>query len=462
MSNIFAVGYTGGPLSVTGDLNMNANRILNIGNAGTDFLANGGLTLANALTVTTGGATVTAGGLTVTAGGVTVTAGGLRVTAGNLGLGAAAEASIGVYAVGAILSGSTVQSSASFGATIGSAATSQARGVYAGIVTAAAAFTVINAYTYLADAPSLGAGSSITTIDGLRVENQGAANVTNAYGVRIAAQSGASGVNMPLHVVSGIVGIGDTSHAGMTTGLVVNQGEADNHILALKSSDVATGLTSIVLGTDVETDDFLTINKTNPTGGGAWIQVLGTTGQATPFALDTWGGAPATTDTSGSLAAQNFFVGQHDGANADVDMAADSNAFAWGEIDSSNARLTRMLLKADDGELHLGNTTLVALDTEDDVMLVRALQRETSGGRGILPTLYDPENPMQDYQKLRELGLVGEKDAEGFYLFPLQKRLALYEGAIWQTYTRMMTLVDAIKSAASLDDLKAHPALNPA
>ncbi len=46
--------------------------IANIGAAGTDFSGTGGLTLADALNVTTGGATITAGGLTITAGALAV------------------------------------------------------------------------------------------------------------------------------------------------------------------------------------------------------------------------------------------------------------------------------------------------------------------------------------------------------------------------------------------------------
>lgn len=49
---------TSGATSASGALNMNAQIISNVGNAGTDFLANGGLTLANAFIVTTGGAII--------------------------------------------------------------------------------------------------------------------------------------------------------------------------------------------------------------------------------------------------------------------------------------------------------------------------------------------------------------------------------------------------------------------
>ena len=125
-------------------------------------------------------------------------------------------------------------------------------------------------------------------------------------------------------------------------------------------------------------------------------------------------------------------------------MADNSNLFSWGEIDSSNNRLTRMLLKADDGELHLGNTTLVGLDAEDDIQLVRAMQRSGSSS-GIIDSEYD--NPFYSYSKLVELGLAGEKDDEGFFLFPLQSRLHAHEGAMWQMYTEMMGMKDKLELA---------------
>ena len=142
----------------------------------------------------------------------------------------------------------------------------------------------------------------------------------------------------------------------------------------------------------------------------------------------------------------NWFVGQHDGSNADADMAANSNAMAWGEIDSSNARKTRMLLKADDGELQLGNTTLVALDEEDDIQLIRAMQKAGSSG-GILES--ERDNPFYNYNKLHELGLAGERGEDGFFLFPLQSRLHAHEGAMWQTHLRVAELEEKLALAES-------------
>lgn len=235
--------------------------------------------------------------------------------------------------------------------------------------------------------------------------------------------------------------IGDSSNANNSNGITVNQLTADDHAITIKSSDIATGLTTIVLGQDVETDDFFAVEKFNPTAGGVLVKALGETGVASSFVVEGWCGAPATTDTSSSGAAIYFRAGQHDGANADQDMAADSNLAGWGEIDSGGNVLTRMLLKADDGELHLGNTTLVALDSEDDVQLVRAMQKASASG-GIKITELD--NPFYDYNKLRAVGLAGPMDSTGFFLFPLQPRLHAHEGAIWQIHCRLAQIEKVI------------------
>lgn len=233
---------------------------------------------------------------------------------------------------------------------------------------------------------------------------------------------------------AGGVLLGDTSNVNNLGGLTVNQGANDDHAFTLKSSDIATALSTALAASDVETDDFFVIEKNIAATGGARLTSIAESGASIAMSFEGVGGAPPTTDTSASNAHIMITGTQHDGANALVDMAADSNLLAVGERDSGGNHLTRMLLKADDGELHLGNTTLVALDSEDDVQLVRAMQKESASG-GIHLTEYD--NPFYDYRKLREVGLAGERDASGFFLFPLQPRLHAHEGAIWQLYTRL-------------------------
>ena len=161
---------------------------------------------------------------------------------------------------------------------------------------------------------------------------------------------------------AGLLLLNETANANMAMGLTIQQSTNDNQILALKSStDVSTGMTTLPLSTyDVESDDYFIIGKQNGPTGGAYIVVVDES-DASALHVETWSGAPATTDTTSSLAAVNFFVGQHNGANADVDMAAGSNGFAWGEIDSAGARQTRMILDADSGALWLDGSVEVNL-----------------------------------------------------------------------------------------------------
>lgn len=250
-----------------------------------------------------------------------------------------------------------------------------------------------------------------------------------------------SGTEKVRLTTDGAIFIGDTANANMMQGLTINQNANDDQIFCLKSAgDVATALTTGTVNFDVETDDFLAIQKVAATAGGAIIQVMAESTQASTFYIESYGGAPATTDVSTSLGAQNFFVAEHDGANGLNDMAADSNGFAWGEIDSGGTRNTRMILKADDGELHIGNSgTPVALDSEDDIMLVRSLQYLSSGGNGIKWTPFD-EGGLADHERLMQLGIVGKKDEKGFYFSRLQPYLRLHDGAIWQLYIKHQDL----------------------
>lgn len=68
--------------------------------------------------------------------------------------------------------------------------------------------------------PSLSGGKTLTTAHGVRIANQGNASVTNAYGLYIEAQSGASGTIRSIYVGGGDVELADAVNlrVGSTTG----------------------------------------------------------------------------------------------------------------------------------------------------------------------------------------------------------------------------------------------------
>ena len=243
---------------------------------------------------------------------------------------------------------------------------------------------------------------------------------------------------------AGMVGINETANANMTTGLTMKQDAADQ-ILCFKTStgSYTTGLTTgVISGNVIEVDDFLTIEKVSNNTGGARFTAIGETTLSSPFILETYGGAPQTTDTTSSTGAITFLVGEHNGANGLNDMATNSNAFVIAEISGAGTAITRMLLKADDGQLHLGNITLVALDDYEDAQLVRAMQAQASPSEL-------KENPWgvpaYNYDTLHKIGVLGPRDENGDCLFAVQPRFAMNEGAIWQAYVERQEMKEQWK-----------------
>jgi hypothetical protein len=98
--------------------------------------------------------------------------------------------------------GSTMTGTAQYGldvaATFTAAITLTSVGIRSGVLTSNST-TVTNLYAFQANVPALGTTNAVTSIAGLRVENQGAGGVTNAYGIHIAAQSGAATDNIGLY-----------------------------------------------------------------------------------------------------------------------------------------------------------------------------------------------------------------------------------------------------------------------
>jgi hypothetical protein len=67
---------------------------------------------------------------------------------------------------------------------------------------------------------------------------------------------------------------------------------------------------------------------------------------------------------------------------------------------------------------------------------------KVGSSEGIIESRWD--NPFYNYGYLREKGLAGEMDNDGFFLFPLQSRLSAHEGAIWQTAVRTYELAEKV------------------
>ena len=143
---------------------------------------------------------------------------------------------------------------------------------------------------------------------------------------------GAGGVGLTVSAdqrTNGIIYVGDNTNANMTAGLTLNQGAADNQILAMKSSDVATGLTSVGFAA-TETDDFATFQKRHATLGGLTIQAVAENdaGVAESLFLVGIGATAGALKTSAASGLVTIRAAQHDGANALANIAGTGNLLA--------------------------------------------------------------------------------------------------------------------------------------
>lgn len=156
-----------------------------------------------------------------------------------------------------------------------------------------------------------------------------------------------------------LVTINVASNAKMTAGLTVSQRDADDEIFALKSSDVAHGMTN-----KTETDTYLCVRKISATAGGAVLRGLGESNRG--LAIN---GHPSSGDTTKSTAAVGAIT--MDGAKAN---GADTQAMGTNEnILTIHSGGTCRFIFDNEGSAH-ADVEWIAFDDYDDVALLSDLQ----------------------------------------------------------------------------------------
>lgn len=165
--------------------------------------------------------------------------------------------------------------------------------------------------------------------------------------------------------VTGPFRVGDDANASMTIGITINQGANDDEILALKSSDVDHGVTTLA-----ETDTYGCIRKALAGSGGIEFRGFADTGlnHSVMFMRG------IVTDTPSTTPATNVFGVVRVGAylkSGTGTASIGSNGFLF-SID--NAGSTKFLFDAE-GDSHEDGTGWTAYDEYDDLALVDALDR---------------------------------------------------------------------------------------
>jgi hypothetical protein len=185
--------------------------------------------------------------------------------------------------------------------------------------------------------------------------------------------------------------IGDTANVNMTLGLTINQGSADNEILALKSSDIAHGITG-----RTETDTFGYFQKVAADTGGLSIVGLG----ENVYGLHGTGNVTVvdTSKATSSVAAVMFLAGLKSGTGI-ASMGAGANILTL-----SDNGTVRFIFDADGGSHQDVGTAWTNFDSEDDIALLNATSALL--GPDTLRRSFTEDFLVANRQRLSDLGVV--------------------------------------------------------
>ena len=220
----------------------------------------------------------------------------------------------------------------------------------------------------------------------------------------------------------GNVFLGDTANAKMTLGLTINQGAADDEILAMKSSDVAHGIT-----TRAETDTYATFDKAGADVGG--LRIVGYS--EADYAV--WMYGRATTDKTDKTASSwGYFILQADKKDGTTTGAVGANANIV-----AIRNYTNMVAAFDaEGELHLDLTLAEnAWDEYDDIELITALRASVMSPR---TALYQRTKHLIEKHRdlLEEMGVITYNE-DGHHFIAMKAFTFLLTDAIRQVGARL-------------------------
>ena len=224
--------------------------------------------------------------------------------------------------------------------------------------------------------------------------------------------------------------VGDTS-TDTTIGMTLNQDTQDDAIFALKSSDVAHGVTGYV-----ETDTYFFIVKEEATGGNAALYGFGEDNTGITLV----GVSPnGVTDKTNSGHAYIELEARKKSGTGAAAAAANENLVNIG----SNGNVSFMFTYAGDFYADSSSTTF---DGYNDAQLVRTF--DLSHNKGVIASKFD-KFIAYNHEKLADLELVGrEKDGSPNHFLNVTGLQRLHNGAIWQQYEKHENLLNAVYELA--------------
>jgi len=235
--------------------------------------------------------------------------------------------------------------------------------------------------------------------------------------------------------------INDTGNGNMSIGLTINQGANDNEILALKSSDVAHGVTSIT-----ETDTFALFQKYGANDGGIILRGL----SETTVGVCLVGYAPtAETTKSTSVGAKVLINGYQTSETGTTNATADMNVFAIRTYKDSGTKT--VFIVDEDGDVAVdGSSSIATYDEYDDVKLLTGLRASLMPEKAKLREQF---SEWMEYARepLSEAGVVTYND-DGHHFISLKGLHMLEIDAIRQLGEQLNRLV--LEHAALVERLE--------
>ncbi len=254
-----------------------------------------------------------------------------------------------------------------------------------------------------------------------------------------------------------LIGVHDGVHnAKNSRGLTVEQGDADNEAISLKSSDVAHARTSVT-----ETDTYFKISKASATLGGAKLEAIGETGlTGNTLVIQAAGNGDsvnATKTLTGGDGAITMMYRGHDGANGAEDVAANGNILTVGCAEGGGSRFKFIL--DEDGDLFVdGSTSLTAFDAYDDAALLRSYELwregETEGklSNQMLKSRFDAnkytKEQLADTKLMEVVSDKDWKDGERS-LVSVTAHGRVTTGAIWQNHEMLDAIIETMEERDS-------------
>jgi hypothetical protein len=260
----------------------------------------------------------------------------------------------------------------------------------------------------------------------------------------------AGGATSRLYISSRGAFVGDVTNAQQGIGMTLNQGANDDMALALKSSDIAHGMTGggpPPAGTAVETDTYFFIQKSSATLGGASVSAFAEDGALNGRVLNLvgYGGTATTAKSTSGHGVVSVHAGEHNGSAGRAAFASNSNLFSVSSNDADGNQYVQFIVDLE-GDIHYNGSDAGAYDEYEDAQLTRAL--DLSQKKGIIDSKFD-KFIAYNHEKLAELELVGrEENGEPNHFVNLTGMQRLHNGAIWQQYEKHHNLLNAVYELA--------------